>query len=102
VAEGVDDVKDQPGRVPSILVAQMYLIDGFDICDPDHPNDKAHAMIRDIKRAIWSGQDAMTWGGKVKRVSYVGRDIAPRLDGHALVQVRVTIFVEYVEDLTNP
>lgn len=100
ILEGADDPKDQPARVPSALIQQSYLIDGFDACDPDNPNTKAHAMIRDIKRVIFKG--GTTLGGKVREVHYRGRDIGPRPDGVALVQVRVIIDVEYVEDLTNP
>lgn len=100
VVEGLDDIQDQPGRIPLVLVAQDYHIDGFDACDPDNPNDKAHAMIRDIKRAVFAG--GTTWDGAVKSVAYRGRDIGPRPDGVALVQVRVIITVTYVEDLTKP
>lgn len=100
VLEGADDPLDHPGRIPSALIQQSYFIDGFDECDPDNPNTKAHAMIRDIKRAIFAGDS--TLGGKVREVKYLGRDIGPRPDGVALVQVRVIIGVEYVENLTNP
>lgn len=98
--EGNDTPQDRPGRVPLVLIEQPYTFDAFDKCDPDHPNDQAHKMIRDIKRAIFAG-DA-TLGGKVSRVLYQGRDIGPRPDGTALVQVRVLIDVEFIEDLTNP
>lgn len=100
VIEGGDLVQSQPGRIPLVLISQQYLIDAFDTCDPDNPNDKALAMIRDIKRAIF--KDGVTWGDKVKEVEYISRDIGPRPDGIALVQVRVTIAVRYVEDLANP
>lgn len=100
VLEGADDVRDQPGRIPSVLISQMYHLDGFDKCDADNPNTKGHAIIRDIKRAIFKG-DA-TLGGAVRSVTYIGRDIGPRPDGVALVQARVMISVEFVEDLTNP
>jgi hypothetical protein len=83
-----------------VLISQSYMIDAFDVCDPDNPNTKALSMIRDIKRAIFK-TDA-TLGGAVKKVSYLGRDIGPRPDGVAMVQARVMISVEYVEDLTNP
>jgi hypothetical protein len=100
IIEGDDSVSDRPGRMPSALIQQAYIIDGFDKCDPDHPNDKAHMMIRDIKRAIFAG-DA-TLGGKVQMVKYMGRDIGPRPDGAALVQARVLLVVTFAEDLTNP
>lgn len=98
--EGDDTPTDRPGRIPLVLVQQAYVFDAFDKCDPDNPNDQAHKMIRDLKRAIFAG-DA-TLGGKVSKVMYIGRDIGPRPDGAALVQARVMIVIEYVEDLTNP
>lgn len=98
--EGDDTPTDRPGRIPLVLVQQAYVFDAFDKCDPDNPNDQAHKLIRDIKRAIFAG-DA-TLGAKVSKVMYVGRDIGPRPDGVALVQARVMILVEFVEDLTNP
>lgn len=107
--EGDDDPQDRPGRIPMALVQQAYVFDAFDKCDPENPNDQAHAMIRDIKRAIFAKADPvrgttgdMTLGGKVSKVLYLGRDIGPRPDGVALVQARVMIVVEFVEDLTNP
>lgn len=100
LVEGADDVTDRPGRLPQALIVQSYVIDGFDVCDPDNPNDKAHAMIRDIKRAIFV--DGADLGGRVKACDYLGRDIGPRPDGMPLVQARVMISVTFVETLANP
>ena len=100
IFEGDDDPKDRPGRIPLVLVQQAYVLDAYDKCDPDNPNDQAHKMIRDLKRAIFA-RDA-TLGGTVSKVMYIGRDIGPRPDGAALVQARVMVVVEFVEDLTNP
>lgn len=100
--EGNDNVDDASGRIQTALVkvTQPYLIDGFDVCDPDNPNDKAHAMIRDIKRVLF--KDGRTFGGKVVEVTYQGKDIGPRADGAAFVQARVAIEVSFAEDLANP
>lgn len=98
--EGDDTPTDRPGRIPLVLVQQAYVFDAFDKCDPDNPNDQAHKLIRDMKRVIFAG-DA-TLGGMVSKVMYLGRDIGPRPDGVALVQARVMIAVEFVEDLTTP
>ena len=100
VIEGNDDPRDTPGRIPSCQTLLPFVIDAFDVCDPNNPNDKAHALIRDIKRTLF--KDGATLGGKVRSVKYTGRDIGPRPDGAALVQARVTIEVEFVEDLQNP
>jgi hypothetical protein len=100
--EGDDSVDDTAGRTMTALikVSQSYIIDAFDVCDPDNPNTKAHAMIRDIKRALF--HDGRTFGGRVVEVKYLGRDIGPRPDGVALVQARVMIEVSFAEDLANP
>lgn len=100
VLEGLDDVKDQPGRIPSVLIGQQYIVNGFAPCDPDNPNETALAMIEDIKAAIFKGPEGTTWNGKVKRVVYMGRDIGPRPDGAGFVQCQVLFSVEYVEALT--
>lgn len=102
LVEGSDDTEDAPTRTSSasIKVRQPYVIDAFDLCDPDDPNVKAHAMIRDIKRAIFKGD--RTLGGQVYSVAYLGKDIGPRPDGKPTVQARVVIEVAFVEDLSNP
>ena len=100
IMEGADDPRDQPGRIPTVLISQSYVLDGYDICDPDNPNTKGHAIIRDMKRAIFAKDS--TLGGAVRAVTYLGRDIGPRADGVALVQARILISVEYVEDLMHP
>jgi hypothetical protein len=103
VLEGEDDVDDTAGKRlnAQIKVRQTYVIDGFDVCDPNNPNDKAHAMIRDIKRSLFTKNNRML-DGKVFSVDYLGRDIGPRPDGVALVQARVIVAVTFVEDLSNP
>lgn len=103
VYEGPDDVVSKPGRIPQLLVSQSYFIDGFDKCDPDNPNDQAHKMIRDIKRALFvnptTGVANTDFEGRVRAVDYIGRDIGPRPDGGALVHARVMILIQYIETL---
>lgn len=100
--EGNDSIDDTNGRSQGarVKLRQTYMIDGFDRCDPNNPNVKAHAMIRDIKRALFNGD--RNFGGRVFEVNYLGRDIGPRPDGVGLVQARVAIEVTYAEDLANP
>lgn len=98
--EGSDVVRDQPGKLPTASIDQSYVLGGYVACDPDNPNDAAHAVIRDIKRAMFKGN--ATFGKSVLHVKYKGRDIGPRTDGVAIVFAIVEITVTYVEDLTNP
>ena len=98
--EGNDSPTSRPGKLPAALITQRYVLAAYVPCDPDNPNDAAHAAIRDLKKAIFAGDG--DFGGRVSKVSYKGRDIGPRADGVPIVFVTVDIDVEYVEDLTNP
>lgn len=98
--EGPDTPTDRPGRLPSVAITQRYVVAAYLPCDPNNPNDAAHAAIRDIKRAMFAGDGNL--GGRALRISYRGRDIGPRADGLPIVFVSVDLDVEFVEDLTNP
>jgi hypothetical protein len=100
VIEGADAITDRPGKLPTAAISQRYVIAAYVKCDPDNPNDAAHAAIRDIKRSMFAGDG--DFGGRVIKVSYRGRDIGPRADGVPIVFATVEIDVDYVEDLTNP
>lgn len=100
IIEGNDTPVDRPGRLPAASIKQRYTIAAYTNCDVDHPNDAAHAAIRDVKRALFKVDG--TLNGKVKKITYAGRDIGPRADGYPVVIAVVNIDVEYVEDLTNP
>lgn len=99
--EGLDKPGDQEGR-DSIKIVQEYAIGGYVRCDPDNPNDAAHLVLKDIKRAFFSSQADRNFGYRVKAVEYVGRDIGPRADGENIVFAIVHIHVTYAETLSNP
>ena len=104
--------EDTPGGTQgpaSQQVTQSYVLGGYAECDPDHPNDTAHQIIADIKKAIFTVVDptraetisgSTTLGGRVKSVTYQGRDIGPRADGIPIVFAVVHIDVVFVEQLT--
>lgn len=99
--EGVDKVAGElGGRVAQVHLNQRYGLVAYIPCDPDNPNDAAHAAIRDLKRAVFAGN--ATLDGAVRKVAYRGRDIGPRMDGVAIVVAVVEIAVEYVESLSAP
>lgn len=85
-------------------VGQHFVTFAYVPCDPAHPNRAAHAAIRDLKRAFFltDGKADVTWGGKVRKVEYLGRDIGPRADGAAFVLASVEILVTFVERLHAP
>lgn len=99
IAEG-DDKVVQNGRLTTCDVDQQYILIAYDNCDPDHPNDRAHAIIKDLKKAIF--KDGTTFSNSVLRVSYSGRDIGPRADGVGIVCASIEIGVRFSEDLANP
>jgi len=108
IVEEVEALGNTQGH-SSQQVKQHYVLVGYAPCDPDYPNDVAHQMIADIKRAVFRlPEDATrheqisstrTFGGRVKAVQYLGRQIGPRADGRAIVFVNVHIAVTYVEHL---
>lgn len=101
IIEGVDKVEQSPSlKAPGLKVDQHYVLGGYAPCNPQHPNDVAHKIIRDLKRAIF--KDGATLGGKVVKVDYKGRDIGPRADGVAIVFAIIEVVVSYMEDLANP
>lgn len=98
--EGNDQISSRPGKLATVEVVQGYVLGGYVPCDPNNPNDAAHALIRDLKKAVF--KDGGNLGGKVYKVNYTGRDIGPRTDGIAIVMAIIEITVNYVEDLQNP
>ena len=107
--EGEDKPLSTQGEASQNIV-QSYVLGGYVECDPDHPNDAAHKIISDIKRALFTlPADATraeqitgttTFGGKIKNVTYKGRDIGPRADGVPIVFAVVHIDVQFVEQLS--
>ena len=104
--------EDHPGGTqgPSAQqVVQSYALGGYAQCDPDHPNDTAHQIISDLKKAVFGlpadatraeqATGTRSFGGRVKKVEYKGRDIGPRADGVAIVFAVVHIDVTFVEHL---
>lgn len=103
LVEGEDIVKDERGT--RVKLGQRYIVEGHDVCDPLQPNDKAHLIIADLKRALFTanrGVGGSMLDGKVKEMRYIGRSIGSRPDGAALIAASVEIEIEYEEDLANP
>jgi hypothetical protein len=98
ISEGADQVVEHLRA--SARVIQKYSIEGHTECDADHPNDKAHDIISDLKRALFTGD--ITFGGPVKKVEYNGRNIVPREDGFKAVAASIDIDISYVDQLTAP
>lgn len=97
--EGEDTVKEQTLKAMTHLT-QVYVAEAVDTCDPDNPNDRAHQMLSDLKRAVF-GSD-QTLGGLVKMVEYRGRLIGTREEGQGYCFASIRFAVEYVEDLKAP
>lgn len=103
--EGEDEVTQSGSkRAATAEVRQQFDILAYIACDPLHPNDAAHAAIRDVKRALFrtAGTPDTTLGGQVVGVTYVGKSIGPRADGSGYLVAAVTVTVTFVEELANP
>lgn len=90
----------EDSRPNEIKISAAYTIEGHAACDPDNPNDTAHMIVSDIKRAIFGGQRML--GGKVRDLRYVSRSIAPRQDGMSIVSAAVQITASFYESLIAP
>lgn len=100
IVEDLDTIVESKGT--KVRVKQRYVIEGHDACDPDQPNDKAHLILKDIKRAIFGGD--LSFGGALRpnELEYAGRSIGTREDGTSICAASVEIDVTYVEDLSDP
>lgn len=100
--EGEDNVLAQTFSVrqKEAKLGQRYIFEGHTACDPDNPNDAAHDILADLKRAIFGGDqyDAR----QIRALRYIGRTIQPREDGTELVAASIEIEIEFVETLDNP
>jgi hypothetical protein len=103
IIEGEDHVQSTPGRSALWKIGQRYALVGYAQCDPDNPNDTAHQIIRDFKRAVFwtNGKPTTDLGGLALEVHYKGRQIGPRADGAAIVMAIVEIEVVYIESPTE-
>lgn len=105
IIEGEDQVGDQDGR-DSIKIVQEYVVGGYVVCDPDNPNDAAHDVLHDLKRAIFppssTGRPQLQQlPGTVNKVKYRGRDIGARPAGESIVFAVIYLDVTYAENLSD-
>jgi hypothetical protein len=98
MVEAEDKVLDHNAK--SVRLHQRYIVEAHAACDPDHPNDAAHKMLRDIKRAVFTADK--TLGGVARDIFSAGRGIAGRDDGLSIVSAIVEVDVEYIENLHAP
>ncbi|MNS90006.1 hypothetical protein D3C72_1240400 [compost metagenome] len=78
---------------------RSFVVEAFDTCDSDNPLIKAHALIADIKRAVFKDGGL---GGLVMNLRIVGDRPMPRAAGSKTVCAQVLGAVEYLEKPTAP
>jgi hypothetical protein len=96
--EGADTV-ESTGTMRQVKLRQRYIVGAYTKCDPDHPNDAAHAAIRDIKRAIFKDAKGIRVGDQTLPTSYQGKDIGARADSVPVVYVTVDFDIIFSEEL---
>lgn len=72
-------------------------IEGFALCQPSTANEKAHELIGDIKKAVFS-HTAVDYN----EIFYVSSEIGQRESGSGLVSVNVSINIIYKENINAP
>lgn len=98
IIEGEDHPGESAGR-EAIKIVQDYVVGGYTECDPDNPNDAAHLIIKDLKKALFSQGARM--GNRVTNIMYTGRDIGPRPDGVGIVFAVVHFAITFAETLAD-
>ena len=103
-----EDRPEQGDGMTDVAVTQDFVLGAYVFCDVNNPNDAAHAAIKDIKKAVFSSdlarrQVAGSRGGngRVKSLTYKGKDIGPRADGKNIVFAVVHITVTFAENLLD-
>lgn len=92
----------RPGRTNTEhKPTQAYAIEAGSVCDANNPNDTAHDLIIDIKRALF-GPDDPTLGGLSTALRYVRRSIDARQAGTDRITAVVQVEVDYFENLVQP
>ena len=104
LAELDDANKDAVSQGTLIAVGQRYTIEAHVTCDPNNPNDAAHDVIADIKKALFQKmiRTGSAFSPEIKHLNYIGKTIGPRPDGSAFVSGSITVVADFVEDLKNP
>lgn len=99
LVEGEDRLLSVSAR-HEVKLAVPLLVEGHAACDPNNPNDAAHAIIADLKRALFA--EPANLGGLAREIRYAGRSIGAREDGLSQVSAVVEIEIDYVENLRAP
>lgn len=103
--EGDDAMESSRGEQEA-RIRTTYVIEAHAACDPENPNDVAHDLLADMKRALFSSEAPRWPDGAGKRLwlelAYVGREIVPRSDGVARVLAALTITTVHHERLDAP
>ena len=101
IVEGPESIDQQRGTL--MTLGARYLLEAHDHCDPTHPNDRGHALVRDLKRAVFSGERMRGLGldGLALSVSYRGKVIGHEA-GTSLVYASVAVEVQFTEDIAKP
>lgn len=104
--EGEDRPQENDGGRLDVTLEQDFVLGAYVLCNVDNPNDAAHLAIKDIKKAVFSSDlarrpiaGARGANGRVKSLSYRGKDIGPRADGKNIVFAVVHITVTFAENL---
>lgn len=99
IFEGPDVVRDRTRN--SVSLAQRYSIEAHAVCqDADQPNDTAHLLLEDLKRALFGGDT--TLGRMVKSIDYMGRSIGTREEGAHIAFASIDIDVVFGESPGAP
>lgn len=84
----------------SLRLRMAFGIEGHIEADPDNPLDAAHAVIADIKQAIFLPTDRLV--PETTELAYTDSFVERRGDGASIASVAVNGHVEFTEEVGQP
>ena len=99
-----DDVPARANARTDYEIEQRFAAIAYLPCDVATPMTAAHAGVRDIKRALFTtdGKADYRWGGSIKSIEYLGKQMGFRAAGERMVLAIVEFSVTYVENVATP
>ena len=99
-----DDVPGRSNARTDYEIEQRFAVIAYLPCDNETPMVAAHAGVRDIKRALFktAGRADPRWGGTIKSIDYLGKQMGFRAAGERMVLAIVEFAVVYVENVAEP
>ncbi len=99
IVESEDSVTAQKGFNGVMHNLQLpFSIEAHNKCDPLDPSPKGYELLNDLKKCFFS----LKTSKDILNIKYVGAFIKQRDSGSSYVRAKVSLSVNYIENLSDP